>query len=304
MEDPTTIAEVENNQSETKNNGSGKDLNELPQRSASLENSETESTVNMSLFKEGENEKSVEYSPENNSGKKKKKKRKKKKAEMTDAVPDSTEQLLSSLVSNAEETSENTDLRSQGPSVKEYEEPDPVKDVPANKKKKNKKKTKLSNVSEDALKTSDTLEKQLDNQDIHVTSAPKEEKSNAGSTVEDQGDIAVMENERHENDAGTKSQRECDNAVTSNIENDSESLSKDSLAGTTAARKEDENAPASEKEESSISEIVPSEVKPESATIFDGAKESHIPVHVDTGTEEQVESDSSDDLSDVVDNEG
>ena len=300
MEDPKIIVEVENKQSETKNNGSGKDLNELPQRSASLENSETESTVNMSLFKEGENEESLEYSPENYSVKKKKK-RKKKKAEMTNAAPDSTEQRLSSLVSNAEETGGNTDLRSQGPSVKEYEEPVPFNDSPANTKKKNKKKKrKSSNVSEDELKTSDTLEKQFNNWDIHVASAPKEEKSNSGSTVEDQGDIAVMENGKHENNVGTNSQKECDDAVSSGIENDSKSLSKDSPADTTATRKEDENAPASEKGESSISEIVPSEVKPESATMSDGAKESHV----DTGPEELVESDSSDDLSDVVDHEG
>ena len=282
MEDPTRT-DVEE---QTKDSGSRKDSNELSQQSA----------VMTPLLTAGENEDSLEGSPETE---KKKKKRKKKKAEMTKAVPDSTEQLLPSLVSNAEETSGNTDLRSQGPSVKEYEEPDPVKDIPANKKKKNKKKTKLSNVSEDELKTGDVTEKQLDNQDIHVTSAPKEEKSNSGIAVEDQGDIAVRENERHENDVGTKSQKECDNASSTGFGNDSKNLSRDSSADSTATRK-DENAPASEKEESSISDNVPSEVKPESSTISDGAKESHI----DTGPEEEVESDSSDYLSDDADNEG
>ena len=293
MQDPTTIAEVENKAPEPKNNGSGKDLNELPQRSASLESSETESTVNMSLFKKArESEESLECSPENNSGKKKKKRRK-KKAEMIEAVPDSTEQRLPSLVPNAEETGGNTDSGSQDPSVKEDEEPDPVEDSPANKKNKNMKKKLSCNVSESELKTGDILEKQLDNRDINVTSAPKEEKS--GSTVEDQGDIAVMENEKHENDVGTKSQKGCGDSVISGIENDSGNMSKDSLADTTSARKEDENAPASEKGESSISEIVPSEVKP-----AESAKESCA----DTGPEEQVESDSSDDLFDAVDNEG
>lgn len=227
MEDPTK-AEVENRESQPNSNGSGKDLNELPQPSASLETSETESTVNVSLLKEGGNEASLEYSPETNSGKKKKKKKKKKKAEVTDVAPDNTEQLLPSLVSNVEETSGNTDSGSQGTSVKECEEPEPVKDSPANKKKKKKKK-KLSNVSEDELKTGDTPEKQLDNQDIHVTSAPKEEKSRSGVTVEDQGDIAVMKNEKHENDAGTKSRKECDDVVSSGLENESENLSEDSL---------------------------------------------------------------------------
>ena len=231
----------------------------------------------------------------------KKKKRKKKKAVMTNVVPDSTEQLLPSLVSNAEGTSGNTDLTSQGPSVKEYEEPDPIKDIPANKKKKNrKKKRKLSNISEHELKSGDTSEKQLDDQDIHVTSAPKEEKSNSGSTVEDQGDIVVTENEKHQNDVVIKSQKECDDAVSSGFENDSGNLSKESPADTTSARKEDENAPASEKVETSISEIVPSEVKPaESAIISNGTKESLV----DTGPKE-VESDSSADLPDDTDNEG
>lgn len=136
------------------------------------------------------------------------------------------------------------------------------------------------------------LEKPLDSQDTRST--PKEEKS-----VEDQRDLRVMKNENHENDADSKSQKECGDAISSGIENGSENLSEDSPADTTAARKEDENALASEKEESSISEIVPSEVKRESAAISDGAKESHV----DTGLEE-VESDGSDDLSDEVDNEG
>lgn len=289
MEDPTRT-EVEDKESQTKDSDSRKDSNELSQQS----------TVMTSFLTAGENEESLEDSPETE--KKKKKKRKKKKAEMTNIVPDSTEQLLPSLVSNPEETSGNTDLRSQGPSVKEYEEPDPVKDIPTNKKRKNrKKKRKLSSVSEDELKSGDTPEKQLDNQNIHVTSAPKEAKSNSGSTVEDQGDIAVTEDEKHENDVVIKSQKECGDTVSSGFENASENLSKDSPVDTTSARKEHENAPASKKEESSISETVPSEVKPaESATIFDGDKESHV----DTGPKEEVESDSSDDLSDDADNEG
>ena len=287
MEDPTRTEEKDK-ECQTKDSGSRKDSNEWSQQSALM----------TSFLTAGENEESLEDSPETE--KKKKKKRRKKKAEMTKVSPDSTEQLLPSLVSSTEETSGNTGLRSQGPSVKEYEEPDPVKDIPANKRKKNKKKRKSSFVSEDELKTSDTLEKQLDNQDMHVTSAPKEEKSNSGSTVEDQGDIAVTENGKYENDVGTKSQKECDDAVSSGIENGRENLSKDSPAETTVTSSKDENAPALEKEESSISNIVPSEVKPESATISDGAKESRV----DTGPEELVESDSSDDLSDVVDIEG
>ena len=286
MEDPTGTEGEEDKECQTKDSGSRKDSNEWSQQSAMM----------TSFLTGGENEESLEDSPETEK-KKKKKKRKKKKAETTKAVPDSTEQLLPALVSSVEETGGNTDLRNQGPSVKEYEEPDPVKDIPANKKKKNKKKKrKSSNVSEDELKTSDTLERQLDNQDMHVTSAPKEEKSNSGIAVEDQGDVAVRGKERHENDVGTnyKSQKECDDAFSTGFGNDSESLSRDSPADSTATKKEDDNAPALEKEESSVSDIVPNEVKPKSA------KESRVA----TGPEEEVKSDSSDDSFDNADNEG
>lgn len=301
--------EVEDKDSQVNNNGSEKDSDELSQGGASPEitsgeTPESEYTVTVSSLKEGENEESVEYSSEAKSGKKKKKKkRKKKKAEMTNVAPDNTEQLLPTSASNAEETSGNTDSGSKGPSVKECEELDPVEDSPTNKKKKKKKKKKKeSKVSEDELKTGGTLEKQLNSQDI--SSAPKEEKSKSGITVEDLGDIAVMKNEKHENDADTKSQKECDDAVSSGIEIEGGNLSEDSPDGTAAAREEDENAPASEKEDGSISEIVPDEVKPKLATISDEAKESHVDTRLTDMPEEEGESDGADDLSDEVDNEG
>lgn len=252
MEDPAKT-EVGDKESQTINDGSDKGSNELSQRSASPEvasgeTPETESTV---LLKEGENEESLECSHETKSGKKKKKKkkRKKKKAETTNVAPDSTEQLLSTPTSNVEETSASPASEGQT-SGKECEELDPAEDDPANKTKKKKKKKKTES------KVCGTLEKQLDNQDIR--SAPREEKS-----VEDQGDLAEVKNEKQENDADTKSEKECGGAVSSGFRNESEYLSEDLPAHTAAARAEERNAPAPEKEDGSSSEIVPDDVKPE-----------------------------------------
>lgn len=69
MEDPTRT-EVEDKESQTKDSDSRKDSNELSQQS----------TVMTSFLTAGENEESLEDSPETE--KKKKKKRKRKKAEI------------------------------------------------------------------------------------------------------------------------------------------------------------------------------------------------------------------------------
>ena len=91
------------------------------------------------------------------------------------------------------------------------------------------------------MKTCDTLEKQPGHQDVHVTSAPKEEKSKSGIIVEDQGDIGVMKNENHENDVGIKSQKVCDDAVSSGFGNESDNLSKDSPEDSLVLRRKNSN---------------------------------------------------------------
>ena len=254
MED-LTRTEVEDKESQVTNNGSEKGSDELSQRGASLDiaSGETPETESTALLKEGENWESLECSHETRSGKKKKKKkRKKKKAEMTDVAPDNTEQPLSASTSNVEETNAKIDSASKGgTSGKEgWLEPDPAEDNRANKKKKKKKKKKTeSNVC-------GTLENQIDKQDIG--SVTKEEKS-----LEDQSDLAVVKNENQENDAGTKSQNECGDAVSSGLGNERENLSEDSPTDTAAARAEERNVPAPEKGDGSRSEIVPDTLKPE-----------------------------------------
>ena len=149
----------------------------------------------------------------------------------------------------------------------------------------------------DVVKPELAPENQHDNQDIG--SAPKEEKS-----VEDQSDLALMKNaEKQENDADTKVQKERGDAVSGGIGSDSKNLSEDSPAHTTAASKEDENAPAPEKEDRSSPKMVPDEVKAELATISDGAKVSDSDTDMPEEGEE-VESVGADDLSDEPDNEG
>jgi len=152
-----------------------------------------------------------------------------------------------------------------------------------------------SEIVPDVVKPELALEKQLDNQDIN--SAPKEEKS-----VEDQGDLAVVKNEKQENDADTNSQTKCGDTVSGGIGGDSENLFEDSPADTTAARKEVEDVPAPEKEDRSSPEMVPDEVKPELATISDGVKESDS--DTDMPEEEGMKSDIADNSSDEPDNEG
>lgn len=76
---------------------------------------------------------------------------------------------------------------------------------------------------------------------------------------------------------------------------------KDLFVDIILVRKEYENVFVLKKEESSILEIVLSEVKlVELVIIFDGDKE----FYVDIGFKEEVEFDSLDDLFDDVDNEG
>ena len=292
MEDPAKT-EVEDKEFQVINSGSEKGCNELSQLGASLdiasgETPETEGTV---LLKEGENEESLEYSHETKSGKKKKK-RKKKKAEMTNVAPDNTEQPFSTSTSNVEETNAKVDSASKGrTSGKECcLKLDPAVDSRANKKKKKKKKKKKAE-----SEVCGTLENQIDNQDFG--SIPKEEKS-----VEDQSDLAVVKNENQENDADTKSEEECSDAVSGGIGNDSENLSDGSSAVSAAARAEDGNSAAPEKEDGSSSEMVSDVVKPVLATISDGAKESGS--DTDVPEEEGMESDSADNLSDEPDNEG
>lgn len=290
MEDPEKT-EVEDKESQAINNGRERGSNELSQQSASLDiaSGETAETESTALPKEGENEESLECSQDTKSGKKKKK-TKKKKAEMTNVTPDNTEQLLSTLTADVEETSGNIDSATKGQtSGKECEKLDPTEDSPANKKKKKKKKKTESKVC-------GTLGKQLDNQD--VSSAPKKEKS-----VEDQSDLAVAKNGKQENDADTKSQKECGDAVSSDIGNERENVSEDSPADREAARTEEGNVPALEKDDRSSSEMVPDELKPELATISHGAKESDSDTDMPE-KEDAMESDSADNSSDEPDNEG
>ena len=251
MEDPPKT-EVEDKDSQVISNGSEKCSNELSQQGASLDiaSGETPETESTALQKEGENEESLGCSQETKSGKKKKKKKKKKKnkAEMTDVAPDNTEQRLQT--SNVEETNAKMDSASKSQtSEKECEELDPAEDSRPNKKKKKKKKKKTES------KSCGTLENQLENQDID--SAPKDEKS-----VEDQGDLAVVKIENPENDADTKSQKECGDALSRSIGNETENLFEDSPADTAAAGAEEENFTAPEKGDDSSSETVPDVVKP------------------------------------------
>ena len=106
MEDPEKT-EVEDKESQAINNGSEGGSNELSQQSVSLDTAsgETAETESTALPKEGENEESSECSHDTKSGKKKKK-REKKKAEMTN---DNTEQLLSTLTADVEESNANID---------------------------------------------------------------------------------------------------------------------------------------------------------------------------------------------------
>ena len=253
MQDPPKT-EVEDKDSQVISNGSEKCSNELSQQGASLniasgETPETESTV---LQKEGENKESLGCSQETKSGKKKKKKKKKNKAEMTDVAPDNSEQLLQTSISNAEETNPKINSASKSQtSGKECEELDPAEDSRANEKKKKKKKKTKSKVY-------GTLENQLDNQDID--SAPKDEKS-----VEDQGDLAVVKNEKQENDADTKSQKECGDAVSNSFGKERENLSEDLPADTAAAKGEEGNVPVLVKEDGNRSDITLDVVKPELA---------------------------------------
>jgi len=153
-----------------------------------------------------------------------------------------------------------------------------------------------SDIVPEVVKLELAPEKQLNNQDTN--SASKEEKS-----VEDKTDLVVVKNEKQENDADTKSQNERGDAVSFGIGSDSEKVSEDSPADTPATRKGDENVPVPEKEDRSSPEMVPDEVKPELATISDGAKESDL----DTDRpeeDERMESDSADNLSDEPENEG
>ena len=110
MKDPEKT-EVEDKESQAINNGSEGGSNELSQQSVSLDTAsgETAETESTALPKEGENEESSECSHDTKSGKKKKKKRKKKKAEMTNVAPDNTEQLLSTLTADVEESNANID---------------------------------------------------------------------------------------------------------------------------------------------------------------------------------------------------
>jgi len=285
MEDPEKT-EVEDKESQAINNGRERGPNDAALDIASGETAETENTA---LLKEGENEESLECSHDTKSGKKKKK-RKKKKAEMTNVAPDNTERLLSTLTADVEETNANIGSPTKGQtSGKECEELEPTEDSPANKKKKKKKKKTESKVC-------GTLGKQLDNQD--VSSAPKKAKS-----VEDQGNLAVVKNGKQENDADTKSHKECDDAVSSDIGNERENLSEDSPADREAVRTEEGNIPALEKDDRSSSEMVPDELKPELATICHGAKESDSDTDMPV-KEDAMESDSADNSSDEPDNEG
>ena len=245
MED-TAKTEVEYKESQANNNGSEKGADELSQRGASLDitSGETPDTESTALPKEGENEESLECGHETNSEKKKRRKRKKKKAETTNVAPDNTEQLLPPSTSNVEETNAKIDSASKGQtSGKEYEELDPAEDSQANKTKKKKKKKKTES------KVCGTLENQLGNQDIG--SPPMDEKP-----VEDQSDLAVMKNEKQENDADSKFPKECGDAVSSGFGNERENLFEDSPANMAAARAEERNVPALEKEDGSSSEIV------------------------------------------------
>ena len=250
MEDPEKT-EVENKESQAINNGCEGGSNELSQQSVSLDTAsgETAERESTALLKEGDNEESLECSHDTKSGKKKKKKRRKKKAEMTNVAPDNTEQLWSTLTSDVEETNTNIASATRGQTCEEL---DPTEDSPVNKKNKKKKKKKKTET-----KVCGTLGKQLDNQDI--SSAPKEEKS-----VEDQGDLAVK-NEKQENDADSKLQKECGDAGSGDSRNERENMSEDSPADTEAARVEEGNVPAPEKEDVGSSENMPNLVKPKLA---------------------------------------
>ena len=227
----------------------------------------------------------AEDSPAN----KKKKKKKKRKTDskvcgtlgkQLDNQDTSSAPKEEKSVEDQGDSAENSPVDTAATSAEERNAPDPEKEDGSS-----------SEIVPDVVKPELALENQLDNQDIG--SAPKEEKS------VDQGDLTVVKNEKQENDADTKSQKECDDAVSGGLGNDSKNLSADAAA----ARTEEGNVPAPKKEEDSSSEMVPDEVKPELATISDEVKESDL--DKDKPEEEEgKESDSADNLSDEPDNEG
>lgn len=261
--------------------------------------SEIESAV--SYPKEGEGGKSVECIPDTKS--KKKKKRKKKKSETANVAPVKEgevsadhEPLLSTV---------NIDQAKLDSAKDCSEAHDPTTSITASKKKKKEKKKTGSMVCEGEMKTGDALKEQPDKQEI-LDSTPKEGASNSGNTEEDQEDLAVMKNEKQEIDADTQSQKEGGDAELS-LEGENENWSEDPPEDTALVSEEVETPPVSEKEDSSCTpqKAVPEKVNAELATTSDEAKESNEDSGYPDILEEEVETDTSEDISsDEPDNEG
>ncbi|KAJ7391758.1 hypothetical protein OS493_016045 [Desmophyllum pertusum] len=180
---------------------------------------------------------------------------------------------------------------------------DPMTSITASKKKKKKKKKTESMVCEGEMKTGDSLKEQLDKQEI-LDSTPMEGASNSGNTEEDQEDLAVMENEKQEIDADTRSQKGGGDAES--IEGEDENWSEDPPEDTALVGEEVETPPVSEEEDSSCTpKAVPEKVNTELATTSDEAKESNEDRWYPDILEEEVETDASEDISsDEPDNEG